>query len=228
MRGTGSTSLRGGGDAGSTQTQFTLSQTRRLGTMNKTFLEIPASMSAYAKGHGAQFDYRLRQWFVVGEVPVALTDFLPAIRRTRTTDVGPSCPKCGSHTVMKYRKSDGIGFWSCARFPSCRGAVEWTEGCATPVAEVALRTWTAGEGEVKFDARETERKRTAGALRIRRIQIIADAAEVLGSPEATEAWLYRPSQSLSGRKPVELVANLEGCARVEVVVAAMRRGGRRG
>lgn len=196
--------------------------------MNKTFLEIPASMSAYAKGHGAQFDYRLRQWFVVGDVPAALTDFLPAIRRTRTNEVGPSCPKCGSHTVMKYRKSDGNGFWSCARYPSCRGAVEWTEGGAKPVAEVALRTLTAGEGEVKFDARETERKRTAGALRIRWTQIIADAAEVLGSPEATELWLTSPSQSLTGKKPVELMDTLDGCARVEVVVAAMRRGGWRG
>lgn len=31
------------------------------------------------------------------------------------------CPECSSKMVSRKRKSDGVRFWGCSRFPQCKG-----------------------------------------------------------------------------------------------------------
>ena len=31
------------------------------------------------------------------------------------------CPKCGAKMVVRHRKSDGVSFYGCSRYPQCRG-----------------------------------------------------------------------------------------------------------
>ncbi len=31
------------------------------------------------------------------------------------------CPKCGAKMVLRHRKSDGVAFYGCSRYPQCRG-----------------------------------------------------------------------------------------------------------
>ena len=40
---------------------------------------------------------------------------------------GPACPKCGAAMRLRKRKSDGAPFWSCSKYPDCKGTVDASE-----------------------------------------------------------------------------------------------------
>lgn len=48
--------------------------------------------------------------------------------------VGDPCPACGQPLVARFRRSDGLPFLGCSRFPDCRGARDFILGAAPPAA----------------------------------------------------------------------------------------------
>lgn len=50
----------------------------------------------------------------------------PAIEPAKAEEKveSPKCPKCGSPTKSRKKKSDGSKFWGCVRYPDCKGTVD--------------------------------------------------------------------------------------------------------
>jgi putative toxin-antitoxin system antitoxin component (TIGR02293 family) len=55
-------------------------------------------------------------------------------------------------------------------------------------------------------------------------EVRARATEVLGSPEAAEAWLKSPALALDGQTPVEMLKTQEGLETVQTLLTRLDYG----
>ena len=45
------------------------------------------------------------------------------LRAVAPNERGPACPKCGWHTRLRTRQSDGKRFFGCSNYPACKGTL---------------------------------------------------------------------------------------------------------
>ncbi|WP_445989687.1 antitoxin Xre/MbcA/ParS toxin-binding domain-containing protein [Chromobacterium haemolyticum] len=165
----------------------------------KTILFVPDEMKNYAIRHGAIYDENLNEWYFWGEVPSALVNFTtPKVIKNAEPDYGPTCKKCNSYMVKKYRKSDGDAFWSCSRFPYCKHTEEWDPYKKHEVSKTVTKKPT--------------QVRTSSELELQKVVKLAVAQT--GSENAAMKWLQTPKISLNGKAPLAVMKNSEGCARI--------------
>lgn len=84
--------------------------------------------------------FPVRRTFNPETVAAQLNDYLPAVKAPVPADMplasvdkvqsSPACPKCGSQMILrtaKQGKNAGSQFWSCSRYPECRGTLNLSE-----------------------------------------------------------------------------------------------------
>lgn len=187
----------------------------------KTFLDIPFAMRSYAVEHGAKQDVLTKEWFVVGEVPLALLSFVPKKVRQASQEYGPSCPECGSYMIKRYRKADGSAFWGCSKFPLCKATVDWETDSIEHVESPIKR----GLGLGADKSPTSKRKMDSSFLRTRWEKIVELAADKLGDAAKVEKWLETPHKALHWAKPIKVIGTAEGCDRVEQLLEALLSSG---
>lgn len=167
------------------------------------YLLITSATEEYAKEYGAQFD-RKRGWYVVGEVPVELEEFLIRSPRKRTENITVYCPQCGGQMKLKKSRAGNI-FWSCMLYPKCRGSrnVEDTgvDSEAKPIAEI-VEPKTVNKNGANVEIKNGAEAEIA--------QIVALALKELGSNGNVEAWFSSPKVALNGKRPFDVIRSAAG------------------
>ena len=50
------------------------------------------------------------------------------------------------------------------------------------------------------------------------------AVEVMGNAEQAQLWMHEPNRVLGGQKPVDVLAEKDGCVRVETILGRIQHG----
>lgn len=184
--------------------------------MNKRILlHITSAVEKFAKEYGAIFDKAEGVWYVEGAIPAELEEFvIQAIRqRNYQTEIGPKCDICDSHTILKLNKKTGEQFWSCSRFPNCRGSKDWKYKAFSHATELlfeeynSLPTTTISTQEkmlsISSDVQNEAKRITEIAVKLLNCQVPA------------KRWLEMKKITLGQKTPLEVMCDLEGCQNVE-------------
>jgi uncharacterized protein (DUF2384 family) len=192
-------------------------------------LDVPAGMAQYAKLHGAQFNTHRRYWFVYGEVPPELVNFIPKPVRQKTTVQEPFCPRCGSH--MTKRPSRYGEFWSCSAFArtECRGSMSLEKHLELLNQPVAPNVGAVLHKSMPQDTNAARRDKQASqavptpdlADGVEKVVRLAQA--ILGNDAAT--WLQGPKRGLGNKAPVTLMRTREGQESVVKLLQDVRKYG---
>lgn len=191
---------------------------------NRTYLDTSDAMVAYAKKHGAKYDYTQRQWYVEGEVPHELLGLIPKKPNKSVHIVAPSCPLCGCHMVQRPRRSDGYHFWGCSQHPKCKGVVALEDHlvCVEPLGPKSaadfLKSSATGRSPL---SKNVAAPALPPALQHAVERVIALAEKILGA-KRVEKWLSSPKVTLKGRTPLELMTSAEGCYVVEKLLLSIQ------
>lgn len=197
--------------------------------LTRTELIVPSEMGPYAKKHGATFDQVSARYFVIGEVPSELVNFLPRERREKAHIQPPTC-RCGLHTRLITNTKSGSWFYGCSNYPHCRQTVDY---------EKHLRDiGSSGDmSAVSALSKEPEPKRSRGKALVSETvksgypieyqsemaDLVRVGVEVLGSQTQLLKWLSGPKVSLEGQAPTELMKTVEGCRKVKSVLLLLRQ-----
>jgi len=181
-------------------------------------LHIPEAMKPYAARHGAKYDPAQKQWYVLGDVPEALESFgPPPARRQPVYEYSPPCPTCGAYMVKRFRKRDRDPFWSCSRYPTCKGIVVWTPAMPPATPSEIIQEFT--------QPTPAPAKPPSPALRVHLTrkwkELTAQLALKLGSIPAAEDWLFKQHPALQEKTPAETMLTMEGTIIVEKIIQAL-------
>jgi ribosomal protein S27AE len=196
-----------------------------------TALNVPPEMAWYAKAHGAGFDKHHGCWFVSGDIPPELANFLPKPSRPAITMQQPFCPRCGTH-MIKHRSRYGE-FWRCSAFgrTECKGSLslekhlDLLEQTVAPrVDEILHKSMSGGPSTPQRDERPSRAvPPTDLADEVKEIARLAQG--ILGNDAAT--WLQRPKLGLGNQAPVTMMRTAEGRQSVVHLLLDMRKYGLR-
>lgn len=173
--------------------------------MVRVWLDVPPAMSDYCEQQGAQHDRNSRKWYVDGEVPPTLENFVVRAPRERKRDYSHKCPLCGGHLMERHRIRDGELFLGCSSFPSCKFTTAWPYEESGNVIDALPNSFIGTNRAPKDAATTTTCKDSSEALRPRWEALIKKAQDHMGEEEANR-WLVRPlPYALRGRRPVDLL-----------------------
>lgn len=181
-----------------------------------TWLAVPLDAASYARRHGARWSARDRAWFVVGDVPPELVNYLPAEERSKVAAGPVQCPICSAPMFRRLNRQDGTYFWGCMRWPTfgCKGAVslESTVDMGdSPIKSAA--DWLLGQVEAGRRPDSCLNGREL-ASREALTELLSAAILVLGSVEQTVKWLRMKKVGLGYKMPVECLGTADGRAAV--------------
>lgn len=165
-------------------------------TNKLTFLDIPNAMKEYAEQHGAVFD-KESGWHFLGEVPIALEDFIIKTPRTEGPTWTMQCPKCGSQMKIVEGKNNHL-FWGCMRFPHCKGSLS-VETPDKPTKNTQSENLAAHHHSTDKAART---------------ELAELALHVLKTPNNIEKWFDSPMIGLGGKKPSMMLSNAKDIAKI--------------
>jgi len=188
--------------------------------MEKTFLQIPDAMLAYATAYGAVKDPQSNRWYVSGEVPMELLSFVPKLARGPVPESFPSCPKCGSMMVKRYRRTDGGAFWGCSQYPRCPGIVDWTYNNVALAQDALKPILDVPDNDSPRELKPSNVVEVS-SLKPYLERIVSMATEKLGGVKAARRWLETSKVAFLGKKPLEVMRSVEGCQRVEQLLARL-------
>jgi hypothetical protein len=184
---------------------------------HRIVLQVPKAMEGYAVRHGALYDQAQKAWYVLGDVPEVLESFgPPPTPRQPVYEFSPPCPHCGSCMVKRYRKRDRDPFWSCSRFPACKGIVEWEPPSPASPAAI-LNTITTPSTPPQKPPQAGQRL----LLRRKWEELTAQLVEKLGSVSAAEAWLFNPHPDLQHITPAKTMLTMDGVSKVEQLIQSL-------
>jgi hypothetical protein len=198
-------------------------------TSGRTYLNVPYETREFAKRHGASFDKILRTWYVQGEVPLELTNFLPQEPRVRAHVVAPVCPRCGCSTVLRTETKDGSWFYGCSgyRTTRCRGTVDYDNR----LAAIGVDGDTSAIASLRRIAYEKSEKPSKhiplkAQLDVSHQEAIAELAKlgvnVFGDQIKFMGWLVGPKRTFDGKTPTQEMQTLEGCERVKQLLLGLQ------
>ena len=171
----------------------------------QTILRIPAAHRKYAVETGARNDPEQRVWYVNGEIPPTLADYVPTTRRARdyTQETVPSCPSCGR--AMIWIDAD-IPFWGCSRYRNvgCRGN---RRAAHMPQAASRLASPETGSNDV-----------VCTSTRVRQIhltRILSQLHQHLESNDRILHWLNENRVEFKDQSALDIMGTREGFRRVE-------------
>jgi hypothetical protein len=199
---------------------------KRFGTH---YLVVPTEMIGYAKHHGARFDGGKREFYVVGDVPAELFNFLPReAPKAKPHVVAPMCPICTFHMVLITNTKSGSWFYKCAqRFVrNCRGTVDYERhlksvGQATDGSAFSAFASSQENGTAVVKAKSVPKASLTMTHKIAVAEIAQLGVEILGSSASFKSWLESPKTALGKRSPLEEMRTLEGCEKVNALLRAM-------
>lgn len=171
----------------------------------RTILVIPRAHRRYAEAHGAVYDPVEGVWYIEGEVPAELSDYVVNAPRSRdfTREIVPSCPVCNSRMTLRAGKKTG-DFWGCTKFPRCKGTRSIDYDPVSPV-------WK--------DPAKTAIPKPQPALSddvICQVGRVVDLLErCIPDRKRAEDWLKCKRVSFGNHTAIELMKTVRGCAQVE-------------
>jgi restriction system protein len=82
---------------------------------------------AFAEGKPITLINGSQLWTLVREVQktssLGVAEVPPEIPREPIAAAPPICPKCGGGMHRKHRHADGVPFWACQAYPTCKGTL---------------------------------------------------------------------------------------------------------
>ena len=195
----------------------------------RTELIVPSEMGPYAKKHGAIFDRVRARYFVIGEVPSELVNFLPRERREREHIQPPTC-RCGLHTRLITNTKNGSWFYGCSNYPHCRQTVDYEKhlrniGRSGDMSAVSALSKEPQPDRSKGEALVSETVKGGYPIdyQSEMADLVRVGVEVLGSQTQLLKWLSGRKVSLDGQAPTELVRTVEGCRKVKSLLLELRQ-----
>jgi hypothetical protein len=194
-----------------------------------TYLNVPRDAEAHAKRFGAQRDAS-GNWYVIGEVPGELLNYLPKQPNRHFHDVPPGCPVCGSGMRKSIDRSGNL-YWVCmARFRTgCRGQIDYIDYLdrVAPVSAVGdFLPKLAGPlllpGGNTPHAQSGLDRRMPHPLRERWVRIVKLAFEILGNDRQVMCWLSKAKVALGGKPPIQMLGTKRGCDAVQRLLSELR------
>lgn len=137
-----------------------------------------------------------RGWFCREPVPEELMMFVQKevpTKPSRSTNIGPACPRCGCQTVL--RESQYGFFWSCSSYPRCNGTRKFDED------DHATQEPNQTSSEKNHLAQTAD-------------DVILLAIETLKDKAIVKHWFRTPNPDLKGQIPGKLLESEDGCRRV--------------
>ena len=197
-------------------------------SQRRTYLDTSDGLSEYAKGFGAIFDKKRREWYVVGEVPQDLLNLVPKQPREKAPPVvPPSCPLCRFPT--KLREGRNGPFFGCTQFAKtdCKGTVDYDiylENIGQP------RPKSIGSILIPGTLQKAHIVPPASSVNCKlspELQSAIKEIENLCVAEFSrkwefDRWLKTPKVTLNGKTPLECMLTLEGCKRVKHLIQTHR------
>lgn len=176
-------------------------------------LNVTEAVKEFAKLHGAVFDKVEKVWYVEGEVPWQLNELVdPEVRqRNFQSENGPKCNLCDCHTVLKVNSKTGDQFWSCARFPACRGSRSWDYNASIHAVDLLA----TDESPSFTSPVSSEKKKIPLEVQDKAEKITAQAVELFGGMGPAMRWLEMPKAGLQQKAPLEVMNDFSGCEEVE-------------
>ena len=176
---------------------------------SQTILRIPKAHRQYAVEHGARYDSAQHVWYVVGDVPPALTEYVPRARRVRdyTKETVPSCPNCGR--AMIWIDAD-VPFWGCARYRNA--------GCRSTHPRGYTRHMAATSSLPNAISNDPTKPSTF-ARKIHLTRLLSLLHQHLKGNDTILDWLNARRAELDGKSALESMDTLEGFRRVEKFIS---------
>lgn len=176
---------------------------------SQTILRIPHAHRQYAVENGARYDPKQGVWYVNGEVPPALSEYVPIVRPARddTRETVPHCSNCGR--AMIWIDTD-VPFWGCARYRNakCRNAHRPGDYTFHPLT-TPVTPRTISDSSVQPSAL---------ARKIHLTRILSLLHQHLQGNDAILAWLNKCREQLDNKSALESMDTLEGFRRVEKLI----------
>jgi hypothetical protein len=181
----------------------------------RTKLNVTQAVEKFTTEYGAYFDKASGEWFVDGDVPVELEEFVECKVRSRdyTSEYVPQCDECGNRMITRTNSATGEPFWGCCTFPRCR-CMKRFDIDAIKVAQtlsVAKSSTREQEDNQELNKVPEEIKDRAGAIIRRAIELFCANAMAL-------KWLNSPKFALGNKTPFQAMIDSNGCAVVERIL----------
>ena len=191
-----------------------------------TFLDVPADAFAHAKRFGAKRN-RSGNWYVTGEIPHELLNYLPKRPNSKFYEFVPSCPICGA-SMRKHMYRDGKLLWRCyKRFQSrCQGAIDYLDyldkiAPTAKIGDLLARDEGQGQTATPTPGDSQAQPTVLNPLKRRWEQIVNEALVTLGSRRQVMAWLQQPKLALGNKSPMETLGTEDGCNAVMKLLQAL-------
>ncbi len=185
-----------------------------------TYLEVRLDAESHAKRFGAQRD-SFGRWYVTGQVPNELLNYLPRKASRRIDEVAPECPICRA-TMRKEISRSGNPYWVCTerRTTGCAGWLDYVKYLEKVVPLPALGELASAQVESlvsELSSLESPkgRGRTKHPLHERWLDIVTLAFAVLGNQRQVMRWMTQPKLALGQKTPILILGTAEGCDMVE-------------
>jgi ssDNA-binding Zn-finger/Zn-ribbon topoisomerase 1 len=174
--------------------------------LKRTVLDVPAAQARFAEDRGAEYDAHLHVWYVDGDIPIELAEYVPSILRSRdyTSEVVPSCPRCHSRMVLRFTNI-AEDFWGCSNFPRCRGA-------RSGDYDVAQKT--NPHHKPPFSSSEPGDE-ASPELRVEQERLLAFVKQCLPNGPEMLRWLNFPRHRFDGKNAISMLKSREGCDKVD-------------
>ena len=186
-----------------------------------TYLEVRLDAESHAKRFGAQRD-SFGRWYVTGQVPNELLNYLPRKAGRRTEEPPPECPLCRSE-MRKATSSSGNLYWFCtARSKTgCSGTIDYVKYLEQAALLPAIGELASGLAEsfISENLSSLDASRGTGRgthpLKNRWLEIVELAFAVLGNERQVMRWMTQPKLALGRQAPIRKLGTAEGCDTVE-------------
>lgn len=191
-----------------------------------TLLVVPEDAIAHAIRFGAKRNWKTKQWYVAGEVPNELLNYLPRVANQRFLEPIPSCPMCGG-PMRKIFRVNGNTFWGCFAYfrTGCKGAIDYLdylEGAASSktlgdfLPKNERLTAVVEPPNTTLQSLQTE---PPHHLVARWVAITQEALLLIGNERRVIRWLEQPKLAFKNKSPIAMMATHEGC---DAVVRMLR------
>jgi len=174
----------------------------------QTILWIPIAHRKYAEANGAKYDAEQRVWYVEGEIPSALVEYIALAPRARdyTKEAVPNCPICGHAMVWINTKKP---FWGCSQYKNtdCQGSRPGDYAARYPTRFAAPKSISSNAAGSSTFVRGIHLTRILSLLR----RCVKNNDKIL-------IWLTENRTEFKGKSALELMGTKEGLRRVEAFI----------
>lgn len=185
-----------------------------------TYLEVRPDAESHARRFGAKRN-SAGKWYVAGQVPNELLNYLPGKTERSMFEPSPECPVCWSSMRKEITRSGNL-HWICTQLnqPDCPGRLDYADYLERMVPLPVLGEQALAQVESLVLALSppevtTDSKRTKHPLNKRWEYIVTLAFRVLGNERQVMRWMTQPKLSLGRKTPMQALGTAKGCGEVK-------------